>query len=73
MGLLSEGEPLDWEEMKKWQEHVRRYGVEQFIRLYNKLKVNFRLSFSFRLIFYSPTCRTTLGGASSGATRWSTS
>ena len=40
MGLLSEGEPLDWQEMKEWQEHVRRYGVEQFIRLYNKLKVN---------------------------------
>ena len=39
MGLLSEGEPLDWEEMKDWQTHVRKYGVEQFIRLYNKLKV----------------------------------
>ena len=39
MGLLSEGEPLDWEEMKGWQEHVRKYGVDQFIRLYNKLKV----------------------------------
>ena len=39
MGLLSEGEPLEWEEMKDWQTHVRRYGVEQFIRLYNKLKV----------------------------------
>ena len=39
MGLLSEGEPLEWEEMKEWQTHVRKYGVEQFIRLYNKLKV----------------------------------
>ena len=39
MGLLSEGEPLEWEEMKDWQTHVRKYGVEQFIRLYNKLKV----------------------------------
>ena len=37
--MLSEGEPLDWEEMKDWQTHVRKYGVEQFIRLYNKLKV----------------------------------
>ena len=39
MGLLSEGQPLDWEEMKDWQTHVRKYGVEQFIRLYNRLKV----------------------------------
>lgn len=38
MGLLSEGEPLEWQEMKEWQSHVRKYGVEQFIRLYNKLK-----------------------------------
>ena len=25
--------------MVGWQEHDRKYGVEQFIRLYNKLKV----------------------------------
>ena len=25
--------------MVGWQEHVRKYGVEKFIRLYNKLKV----------------------------------
>ena len=25
--------------MVGWQEHARKYGVEQFIRLYNKLKV----------------------------------
>ena len=30
---------MDWQEMKRWQQHVRQYGVEQFIRLYNKLKV----------------------------------
>ena len=49
MGLLSEGQPLDWEEMKQWQDHVRKYGVEQFIRLYNKLKVtvNCHLSLYF--------------------------
>ena len=41
MGLLTEGEPLEWEEMKDWQSHVRKYGVEQFIRLYNRLKVKF--------------------------------
>jgi len=38
MGLLSEGQPMEWEDMKAWQEHVRKYGVEQFIRLYNRLK-----------------------------------
>jgi glutamate--cysteine ligase catalytic subunit len=39
MGLLSAGVPLDWEDMGQWQEHVRKYGVQQFIRLYNRLKV----------------------------------
>jgi len=24
--------------MKKWQQHVRQFGVQQFVRLYNKLK-----------------------------------
>ncbi len=41
MGLLSAGEPLDWEDMVQWQDHVRKYGVQQFIRLYNRLKVKF--------------------------------
>ena len=55
MGLLSEGKPMEWEDMVAWQAHVRlnlqqkeaeiydfhtrKYGVEQFIRLYNRLKV----------------------------------
>ena len=39
MGLLSAGEPMTWEEMKAWQDHVRHHGVKQFIRLYNRLKV----------------------------------
>merc|ERR1712198_386960 len=38
MGLLSEGKPMAWEDMKGWQEHVRKYGVEQFIKLYHRLK-----------------------------------
>jgi len=38
MGLLSAGEPMEWEAMKPWQDHVRKHGVEQFIRLYNRLK-----------------------------------
>jgi len=29
---------MTWEEMKSWQEHVRKYGVKQFIKLYNRLK-----------------------------------
>ena len=38
MGLLTAGQPMEWEEMKPWQEHVRKHGVEQFIRLFNRLK-----------------------------------
>lgn len=38
MGLLSEGSPLDWEETKKYADHVRKHGVKQFINLYHKLK-----------------------------------
>ena len=38
MGLLTTGEPLTWEETKKWQEHVRLHGVQQFINLYKKLE-----------------------------------
>ena len=30
---------MSWEEMKPWQLHVRKYGVKQFIKLYNRLKV----------------------------------
>lgn len=29
---------MEWKDMVEWQKHVRKYGVEQFIRLYNKLK-----------------------------------
>ena len=38
MGLLSEGEPLSWNETKKWADHVRQHGVLQFIELYKKLE-----------------------------------
>ena len=38
MGLLSEGEPLSWDETKKWADHVRQHGVLQFIELYKKLE-----------------------------------
>lgn len=38
MGLLTQGEPLEWEETKKYAEHVRLHGIFQFINLYKKLK-----------------------------------
>lgn len=38
MGLLSEGSPLSWEETKKWANHVKTNGIEQFINLYKRLK-----------------------------------
>lgn len=38
MGLLSEGNPLSWEETKQLADHVRKHGIEQFINLYHRLK-----------------------------------
>ncbi|XP_044751273.1 glutamate--cysteine ligase [Coccinella septempunctata] len=38
MGLLSEGSPLSWEETKKYSQHVREHGIQQFINLYKRLK-----------------------------------
>lgn len=38
MGLLSEGNPLSWEETKKHADHVREHGVIQFINLYKRLR-----------------------------------
>ncbi|XP_017870758.1 PREDICTED: glutamate--cysteine ligase [Drosophila arizonae] len=38
MGLLSEGNPLSWEETKKLVDHVREHGINQFIHLYHRLK-----------------------------------
>lgn len=38
MGLLSEGNPLSWEETKKLADHVREHGINQFINLYHRLK-----------------------------------
>jgi len=29
---------MEWEDMAVWQKHVRKHGVQQFVRLYNKLK-----------------------------------
>lgn len=38
MGLLTEGNPLTWEETKNLAEHVREHGIIQFINLYRRLK-----------------------------------
>lgn len=38
MGLLSQGSPLNWEETKKYADHIRKHGVIQFLNIYNKLK-----------------------------------
>lgn len=38
MGLLSEGNPLTWEETHALADHVREHGITQFINLYQKLK-----------------------------------
>ncbi|XP_067840093.1 glutamate--cysteine ligase catalytic subunit isoform X2 [Heptranchias perlo] len=38
MGLLSEGSPLNWEETKRYADHVRKHGIIQFLNIYNKVK-----------------------------------
>ena len=53
MGLLSEGEPLSWNETKKWADHVRQHGVLQFIELYKKLETrkvsNLQIHFTLKI------------------------
>ena len=38
MGLLTLGQPLTWEETRKYSEHVREHGIKQFIHAYHRLK-----------------------------------
>lgn len=38
MGLLSEGTPLAWPETKKYANHVRKHGVQQFLNHYQSFK-----------------------------------
>ncbi|EKD20254.1 uncharacterized protein L3040_000513 [Drepanopeziza brunnea f. sp. 'multigermtubi'] len=38
MGLLALGTPLDWPEAKKNANHVREWGVEQLLAIWNKAK-----------------------------------
>lgn len=37
MGLLTEGQPLTWEETKQLADHVRQHGIDQFLNLYHQL------------------------------------
>jgi glutamate--cysteine ligase catalytic subunit len=36
MGLLILGAPLAWNDTKKYIDHVKQHGIEQFINLYRK-------------------------------------
>ena len=38
MGLLSLGSPLEWDETKKWAEHIKKHGLLQFIHQFHKIK-----------------------------------
>ncbi|TYJ53384.1 hypothetical protein B9479_005984 [Cryptococcus floricola] len=38
MGLLVEGTPLSWDEIKPLAEHVRYHGITQFINIWDKTK-----------------------------------
>ncbi|KAI9337653.1 glutamate-cysteine ligase-domain-containing protein [Pilaira anomala] len=38
MGLLSLGTPLPWSEAKKFSDHVRKHGIEQFLNIYHHHK-----------------------------------
>jgi len=38
MGLLSQGQPLDWEETSKYAKYVCGRGIAQFINIYNHSK-----------------------------------
>lgn len=38
MGLLSVGSPLNWEETRKYADHIRKHGIIQFLNIYNKVK-----------------------------------
>jgi glutamate--cysteine ligase catalytic subunit len=38
MGLLSEGHPLTWAEIKAVLEQLRTYGSDQLVRVYDRSK-----------------------------------
>ena len=38
MGLLALGTPLEWEEAKKYADHVRYHGITQFLNTWDRYK-----------------------------------
>lgn len=38
MGLLALGTPLDWEEAKQHADYVRDHGIDQFLKIWHRLK-----------------------------------
>ena len=38
MGLLAQGTPLEWPEAKKNADHVRQWGIEQLLAIWNRAK-----------------------------------
>ena len=47
MGLLSEGRPLKWTEIKDALKQIRTYGVNQLIQVYHKCKNRQRDAFTW--------------------------
>jgi hypothetical protein len=38
MGLLALGTPYNWEEGRKYADHVREHGITQFLNIWDRLK-----------------------------------
>jgi glutamate--cysteine ligase catalytic subunit len=38
MGLLASGTALEWDEAKKYANHVREHGITQFLHIWDRLK-----------------------------------
>lgn len=38
MGLLALGTPMPWDEVKQHADYVRKHGIEQFLKIWHRLK-----------------------------------
>ena len=38
MGLLTQGTPMTWDEIKPLTDYIRKHGIIQLIHLWNRLK-----------------------------------
>lgn len=47
MGLLTIATPMNWDEAKKYADHVREHGIIQFINIYHRLKERHNDSLKF--------------------------